>query len=273
MTLSHSEKHLRVHPNQLFHLGSIDANETPGLNPGDKKLAKKKVRKMHQHLSDLQARLWAEHSRSILIVLQALDAGGKDGTIRRVFRGVNPQGVIVSGFRQPTPEEASHDYLWRIHQHLPEQGQIGIFNRSHYEDVVATYVEKIIDDNERQRRFLEVVQFEDYLDRNGIDLVKVFLHISKDEQRKRFQERIDNPSKRWKFSDSDLVTRSKWDKYQDAYSEAIAATSTDESPWFVIPSNHRWSRDYSVIQLIIDRLESINPQYPERDNIPIKKIV
>lgn len=262
MPLTHSEEHLRVKLDKPFHLSQIDPAATPGLDPNSKKQTKKQLSSLRKELMKLQSRLWAEHSRSLLLVLQALDAGGKDGTIRRVFKGVNPQGVKVTGFRQPTPEEAAHDFLWRIHNAVPGKGEIGIFNRSHYEDVVATYVLKMLDDKERHSRFGEIQQFEDYLDRNGIDVIKVFLHISKSEQKKRFEERINNPEKRWKFSESDLETRKKWDEYQDAYSEAISATSTEESPWFVIPANHRWARDFSIMQLLLDRLNLIDPRYP-----------
>lgn len=263
MTLSHSERHLRVPSNKQFHLNQIDPSGTPGLKKNDKASIKNTLEELHSQLSELQEKLWAEHSRSLLLVLQALDSGGKDGTIRRVFKGVNPQGVRVTGFRQPTAIEASHDFLWRINHALPAMGEIGIFNRSHYEDVVAAYVTKEIDDKERQRRFSEIRNFENYLDRNHIDVVKVFLHISSDEQRKRFQERIDDPQKRWKFSSADLETRKHWDEYQDAYSAAISATSTSESPWFVIPANHRWSRDYSIMRLLLDRLELMDPQFPQ----------
>ena len=263
MALSHSERHLKVPAGKPFHLSSVDPSATPGLKKKDKDTITETLESMHDQLSQLQERLWAEHSRAVLLVLQALDSGGKDGTIRRVFKGVNPQGVKVTGFRQPTAIEASHDFLWRINMALPARGEIGIFNRSHYEDVVAAYVTKQIDDKERQRRFNEIRHFEDYLDRNHIDVVKVFLHISSDEQKERFQERVDIPEKRWKFSSTDLETRRHWDEYQDAYSEAITATSTDESPWFVIPANHRWSRDYSIMKLLLDRLELMNPQYPQ----------
>lgn len=267
MTEWHSEKHLRVSLTTPFHLDDIDPGSTPGLDPDSKRATKKSLKGMRKELRGLQRRLWAEHQRSVLLVLQALDAGGKDGTIRRVFSGVNPQGVQVNGFRQPTPEEAAHDYLWRIHQAVPSKGEIGIFNRSHYEDVVATYVTKTIDDHERQQRFAEIRSFEDYLDRNGIELIKVFLHISKDEQKQRFQQRVDDPEKQWKFSQSDLSTRKKWTQYQNAYSEAISATSTEESPWFVIPANHRWARDYSIMILLLDRLKMMDPQFPKRPSL------
>ena len=196
MTLSHSERHLRVPSGKPFHLNDVDPSATPGLRKKDRATIGATLEELHEQLSELQERLWAEHSRSMLLVLQALDSGGKDGSIRRVFKGVNPQGVRVTGFRQPTPIEASHDFLWRINIALPAKGEIGIFNRSHYEDVVAAFVSKEIDDKERQRRFQEIRHFENYLDRNHIDVVKVFLHISKDEQRKRFQERIDDPKLR-----------------------------------------------------------------------------
>lgn len=272
MENTHSEQFLRVKVDKPFHLSQIDPASTPGLNPHSKKETKKVLKSLHKDLMKLQRRLWAEHSRSLLLVLQALDAGGKDGTIRRVFKGVNPQGVKVAGFRQPTPEELSHDYLWRIHKALPTKGEIGIFNRSHYEDVVATYVLNLIDDNERHQRFSEIRQFEDYLDRNDIEVIKVFLHISKSEQKKRFQQRVTDPEKQWKFSESDMATREKWDEFQDAYSEAINATTTDESPWFVIPANHRWARDYAIMKLLLDRLQMMNPQYPAVPEIQGTKI-
>lgn len=272
MQLTHSERHLRVKLDQPFHLSQIDPSSTPGLESGSKKETKKQLGSLRKDLIKLQRRLWAQHTRSLLLVLQALDAGGKDGTIRRVFKGINPQGVKVTGFRQPTAEEASHDFLWRIHNAMPGKGEIGIFNRSHYEDVVAAFVLDVIDDKERHSRFGEIQQFEDYLDRNGIDVIKVFLHISKSEQKKRFEERINNPEKQWKFSGTDLATREKWDEYQDAYSEAISATATEESPWFVIPANHRWSRDYSIMQLLLDRLKMIDPQYPPIPDLKNTKI-
>lgn len=263
MTDLHSEKHLRVKLDRPFHLDNIDPSSTPGLNVSDKSSVKGSLKPMHLQLEDLQGRLWAEHSRSFLLVLQALDAGGKDGTIRRVFKGVNPQGVKVTGFRTPTAQEASHDFLWRIHKALPAKGEIGIFNRSHYEDVVAAYVLGIIDDKERQQRFGMIHEFEDYLEDTGTELVKVFLHISKEEQRERLQDRVDDPNKHWKFSKADLQTRKHWGKYQTAYSEALSATSTEESPWFVIPANHKWYRDYSILKLLTERLTVMDPQYPK----------
>ena len=217
---------------------------------------------MHLRLEALQGQLWAESKRSLLLVLQALDTGGKDGTIRRVFGGVNPQGVTVSGFRAPVGEELQHEFLWRIYRALPRRGEIGIFNRSHYEDVVATRVLDLIDAAEEKRRLKAIHAFEEHLVESGTTIVKVFLHISKDEQRKRMQERIDQPDKRWKFSASDLDTRKRWDDFMAQYSRIIEASSYDFAPWFVVPANHKWYRDWAVINLLVDTLDAINPKFP-----------
>ena len=217
---------------------------------------------LHLRLEALQGRLWAESKRSLLLVLQALDTGGKDVTIRRVFGGVNPQGVTVSGFRAPIGEELQHEFLWRIYRALPRRGEIGIFNRSHYEDVVATHVLDLIDADEEKRRLKAIRAFEEHLTESGTTVVKVFLHISKDEQRKRLQERIDEPDKRWKFSAADLDTRKRWDDFTAQYSHIIEETSYDFAPWFVVPANHKWYRDWAVINLLVDTLEAMNPQFP-----------
>ncbi len=217
---------------------------------------------LHLRLEALQGRLWAESKRSLLLVLQALDTGGKDGTIRRVFGGVNPQGVTVSGFRAPIGEELQHEFLWRIYRALPRRGEIGIFNRSHYEDVVATHVLGLIDADEEKRRLKAIRAFEEHLTESGTTVVKVFLHISKDQQRKRLQERIDEPDKRWKFSAADLDTRKRWDDFTAQYSHIIEETSYDFAPWFVVPANHKWYRDWAVINLLVDTLEAMNPQFP-----------
>ncbi len=217
---------------------------------------------LHLRLEALQGRLWAESKRSLLLVIQALDTGGKDGTIRRVFGGVNPQGVTVSGFRAPIGEELQHEFLWRIYRALPRRGEIGIFNRSHYEDVVATRVLDLIDVEEEKRRLKAIRAFEEHLTESGTTVVKVFLHISKDEQRKRLQDRIDEPDKRWKFSAADLDTRKRWGDFMAQYSHIIEETSYDFAPWFVIPANHKWYRDWAVINLLVDTLDAMNPQFP-----------
>jgi PPK2 family polyphosphate:nucleotide phosphotransferase len=215
-----------------------------------------------EQLSVLQNHLWGEHRRSVLLVLQGLDAAGKDGTIRHVFTGVNPQGCRAVSFKVPNDVEAAHDFLWRVHRVCPGAGEIGIFNRSHYEDVVTTHVLGSIDDAERDARLEMVRDFEHLLVSQGTTIVKVFLHISKAEQRRRLQARIDDPEKRWKFNPSDVDTRRHWDEYQAAYASVIAATSTDEAPWYVVPGDHKWVRNYAVSNLMVEVLQAMKPQLP-----------
>jgi PPK2 family polyphosphate:nucleotide phosphotransferase len=213
-------------------------------------------------LAILQNRLWAEHRRSVLLVLQGLDASGKDGTIRHVFGGVNPQGCRVVSFKPPNDVEAGHDFLWRVHRVCPVAGEIGIFNRSHYEDVVTTFVLGLTDRKERRRRLRMVRDFEHLLVSEGTTVVKVFLHISKDVQRERLQARVDNPEKRWKFNPADLETRSQWDEHQAAYAHAIEATSTDEVPWYVVPADYKWVRNYAISSIMVEVLEEMRPRLP-----------
>jgi len=210
----------------------------------------------------LQERLYAEHQRSLLIVLQALDTGGKDGTIRHVMRGVNPQGCQVTSFKVPNEEEKSHDFLWRVHRQVPPKGYIGIFNRSHYEDVTVTRVHKLIPAAEAERRCTAINDFERLLFENGTTILKFFLAISREEQRNRLQARLDDPEKRWKFSASDLTERKYWDRYPKAYGAAISATSTKHAPWYIIPANHKTYRNYLVAKIVLEALEEMNPQYP-----------
>ncbi len=215
-----------------------------------------------ERLSVLQNHLWGEHRRSVLLVLQGLDAAGKDGTIRHVFTGVNPQGCRVVSFKAPNDVEAAHDFLWRIHHVCPRAGEIGIFNRSHYEDVVTAYVTGTIDDDERHARLRMLNDFEHLLVSQGTAVVKVFLHISKAQQRDRLQARVDDPEKRWKFNPADLDTRAHWDAYQKAHAQAIEATSTDEAPWYVVPADHKWVRNFAVSSLMVEVLEEMKPALP-----------
>jgi len=215
-----------------------------------------------ERLAVLQNRLWGEKRRSVLLVLQGLDAAGKDGTIRHVFSGVNPQGCRVVSFQPPNDVEAAHDFLWRVHHVCPRAGEIGIFNRSHYEDVVTTRVLGLIDDDERTARFAMIRDFEHLLVSQGTAIVKVFLNISKDEQRRRLQARVDDPEKHWKFNPADLTTRARWHDYHEAYGAAIAATSTDEAPWYIVPGDHKWVRNYAVSSLMVEVLEAMDPQLP-----------
>jgi len=212
---------------------------------------------------ELQERLWAEGTRALLIVLQAMDAGGKDGTIRHVMRGLNPQGVCVAGFKQPTPEELAHDFLWRVHQRVPRHGQIGVFNRSHYEDVLVVRVKNLVPEAVWRRRYDQINEFEELLTESGTRLLKLYLHISKDEQKERLQARLDNPDKHWKFSVGDLAERDRWDQYQAAYEEALTRCSTEHAPWHIIPANRKWYRNMVVAELVRDTLEDMAPQFPE----------
>jgi len=210
----------------------------------------------------LQNRLWAEERRAVLVVFQGMDASGKDGTIRRVFSGVNPQGCPVTAFKLPSPAELAQDYLWRVHLAAPRRGEIGIWNRSHYEDVVTVLVRGLITKAERDRRLRQIRGFERMLHEEGTEIIKVFLHISHDEQRARLQSRLDDPEKRWKFDASDLEARKQWDEYQQAYEDALTETSTAEAPWYVVPGDHKWARDVAVGRILVAKLREMDPQFP-----------
>jgi PPK2 family polyphosphate:nucleotide phosphotransferase len=214
-------------------------------------------------LDELHNRLWAEAQRSVLLVLQGMDASGKDGTIRRVLSGLNPQGCTVVNFKEPAGAEMQHDYLWRVHNSCPARGILGVMNRSHYEDVVTARVHGTVDSDGSTRRVRHIREFERMLTDEGTTLVKVFLHISKEEQRARLQARIDDPAKNWKFRHSDLETRSRWGEYQSCYDDAISATSTKWAPWFVVPGDHRWVRDIAVATILVDVFERLDPQIPK----------
>ncbi len=192
-----------------------------------------------------------------------MDACGKDGTVRRVLSGVNPQGCRVTSFKVPCGHESDHDYLWRVHAACPPRGEMGIFNRSHYEDVVTTYVLGLVDAATRRRRYRHLLDFERMLHDEGTSIVKVFLHVSKEEQRRRLQERLDDPEKRWKFRSEDLVTRTRWDEYQAAYEDAIDATTAEWAPWYVVPADHKWVRDLAISSLLVDALERMDPRVPQ----------
>jgi len=253
-------KQFRVKPGEKVGLSKLDPSSTGKLTSEDE--AKDDAKNHLKQLAHQQALLYAEHKHSVLVVLQAMDAGGKDGTIRHVFGGVNPQGVDVASFKQPTPLELSHDFLWRIHAQAPRAGQIVIFNRSHYEDVLVTRVHKLVDKKTCVRRYGHIRDFEAGLAQSGTTILKFFLHISKDEQLSRFAQRLDDPDRNWKISESDYSERKLWDDYVDAYEDAIAATSTDDAPWYVIPSNHKWFRNLAVSQIIADTMADLGLAFP-----------
>jgi len=213
-------------------------------------------------LVDLQKRLFADGSNSVLFVLQAMDAAGKDSTIRSIFSGLNPAGVDVNPFGVPTDEERSHDYLWRIHQHAPADGRIGVFNRSHYEDVLVVRVKNFVDDKVWKKRYDHIAHFEQMLADEGTTIIKVFLNVSRDEQKERFQERLDRPDKNWKFRAGDLDDRALWPDYMDAYTDALERTSTDDAPWYVVPADRKWARNVCIARILRHHLEVVDPQYP-----------
>jgi PPK2 family polyphosphate:nucleotide phosphotransferase len=225
--------------------------------------AKDEIEHYRSQLAKLQSLLYAEKKRSILVVLQAMDAGGKDGVVNHVLSVLNPQGARVNGFQRPTIEEAAHDFLWRVHPHTPARGEIAIFNRSHYEDVLVPRVHKIIDKPVWEARYRRIRDFEEGLADNGTRILKFFLHISKEEQLTRFGQRLDDPHHNWKINESDYIERGYWDAYMTAYEDAISATSSKHAPWFVIPSNHKWFRNLVVSQIIVDAMEELDMSYPK----------
>jgi PPK2 family polyphosphate:nucleotide phosphotransferase len=230
---------------------------------GDKEESRAELRKINARLEELQEMLYAEQKHKILVVLQAMDSGGKDGTIRHVFDGVNPQGVKVASFKVPTKEELAHDYLWRVHKFTPGKGEIAIFNRSHYEDVLVVRVHDLVPKTVWRRRFKHIRDFERILADEGTTILKFFLHIDLDEQKERFQARLDTPHKRWKFRLGDLEERKLWDNYQRAYEEAIGKTSTEWAPWYIIPANRKWYRNLIISRIIVEAMESLNMSYPQ----------
>ena len=251
-----------VEPGRSSALSSVDPESTPEA-PGGKNETGRAAEVLNAELASLQERLWADARRSMLVVLQAMDAGGKDGTIKKVFTGVNPQGVEVTSFKVPSDEERAHDFLWRVHKRTPALGRIGIFNRSHYEDVLVVRVHGKVSKQECRKRYAMINDFERMLVDNGTTIVKLMLHISFDEQGERMRRRLEQPNKRWKFRKGDLEERARWADYQRAYEDAIKATSTAEAPWYVVPANHKWYRDWAVLQILAETLRTLDPQFPE----------
>jgi PPK2 family polyphosphate:nucleotide phosphotransferase len=250
----------RVEPGESISLADIDPNTSEHFTK--KKEIAAELEKHRQRISNLQERLYAENQRSLLIVLQAMDTGGKDGTIKHVFSGVNPQGCQVWSFKKPSDEEASHDFLWRYHHRAPQLGMITIFNRSHYEDVLIVRVKNLVSEDIWYKRYHTINEFEQMLTLGNVTVIKFFLHISKDEQKRRLESRLENPDKRWKFSSNDIQERRLWDEYQQAFEAAINNCSTAYAPWYVVPANKKWYRNLVIARTLADTLEAMNPQYP-----------
>lgn len=228
----------------------------------DRDAATAEFKKLRKEARRLQVQLYAEGKSKLLIVFQAMDAGGKDGTIRRVLQGINPQGVRVTSFKAPSRVELAHDFLWRVHKAVPAAGMIGVFNRSHYEDVLVVRVHELAPESTWSRRFELINQFEKLLVETGTTILKFYLHISPEEQRERFQERIDDPRKQWKFSFEDLEKRKRWDEYMVAYQDVLNRCSTSWAPWYAIPADQNWYRNLAVMRVVTDTLRNMNPRFP-----------
>jgi PPK2 family polyphosphate:nucleotide phosphotransferase len=251
---------LRVEPGRPAGLARRDPGERLGLD--DKEAGLARLNEVVARIGVLHNRLWAEATRSVLLILQGPDASGKDGTLRHVLTGVSPQGCRVVAFKPPTSTELAHDYLWRVHAACPARGELGVFNRSHYEDVTVVRVRGLVPRKVWSRRYRHIREFERLLTDEGTAIVKVFLHLSRDEQARRLQERLTNPEKSWKFSRADLDDRERWDEYVQAYEEAISETSTAWAPWHVVPADHNWVRNLAVAELLSLTLEALDPKLP-----------
>ncbi len=246
-------------------IDDADADKTPfasGDLPQHKQQDKQRTLELGLYIAELQNLFYAEHSRKLLVILQGMDTAGKDRTIGSVFGQVNPMGVRAVGFKAPTYQELGHDYLWRAHQETPTVGQIVIFNRSHYEDVLISRVHKLIDDKECKRRFAQIRDFERMLSETGTVIVKIFLNISKDQQKQRLEERLNDPQKQWKFDPQDIEERKNWDDYQQAYEQAIIETDADHAPWYIVPANSKTHRNLAVASLMVEIMESLKLDYP-----------
>jgi len=276
-------KPFRISDGKEFKLKHIDPEDTLGLKSEDKPKAKEALKDGIEVLAELQDKLYAQDRWAVLLIFQAMDAAGKDGAIKHVMSGINPQGCQVFSFKAPTSEDLDHDYLWRCIKHLPERGRIGIFNRSYYEETLVVRVhedilskqklpEKLVTKHIWDERFQDIRNFEKYLSRNGILVRKFFLHVSKEEQKKRFLERIDNPEKNWKFSSADAKERGHWDEYMNAYEDMIRNTATKDSPWYVVPAVNKWFTRLVVAAAVIDALASLDLKYPEVGEEKLKEL-
>ena len=257
-------KRYLVEPGKKIVLAERNPNDT-GAFEGGKEKGLKVLQELNLELQALQEVLYAEQKHRVLVVLQAMDTGGKDGAIRRVFEGVNPQGVKVASFKVPTPEEMAHDFLWRVHKVVPGDGDLVIFNRSHYEDVLVVRVHEYVPKSVWKKRYDQINEFEKLLAENGTTILKFFLHVDKDEQKERLQARLDDPSKHWKFRLGDLEERKLWDQYQEAYEDVFNKTSTEYAPWYIVPANRKWYRDLVISTVLVNTLKDLKMKYPESE--------
>jgi PPK2 family polyphosphate:nucleotide phosphotransferase len=255
-------KRYRVDADQKIRLSDWDPNDTSEFK-GSKDDAADELLRLSKRLEVAQEVLYAQHVHKVLIVLQAMDTGGKDGTVAHVFEGVNPEGIRVVSFKAPTPVQLDHDYLWRVHPEVPGRGEMVIFNRSHYEDVLIVRVHDLAPEEVWKRRYQQINDFERLLVEEGTTILKFYLHIDKDEQRQRLQDRLNDPSKNWKFNPEDLKERALWDQYMQAYQDVLNKTSTSWAPWYIVPANHKWYRNYVVARVLVETLEGLKMDYPK----------
>ncbi|HVM60084.1 MAG TPA: polyphosphate kinase 2 family protein [Verrucomicrobiae bacterium] len=263
------DKRFRVPPHSKVRLADFDPEDTAGVSKGDR--AHEKLETNIERMADLEYRLYAEGRRSLLIVLQGMDAAGKDGTVRHVMTGLNPQNCRVTSFKVPSAEEAAHDFLWRIHKAMPARGENGIFNRSQYEDVLVVRVHDLVPKSVWSERYDQINRFEKLMTENGVTILKFFLHISRKEQLARLDARIDDPTRNWKISEADFKERKLWDDYVKAYEAVLSKCSTSYAPWFIIPANKKWFRNLAVSQIIVETLEKMNPKFP-KPTVDLKKL-
>jgi len=255
----------RLQPEQPIQISDVSTDGKDFHDNRDN--AEEEFHELREELIALQPALYAEGKQKLLVVLQAMDAGGKDGTIRHAFKGVNPQGVRVTSFKRPSSEELDHDFLWRIHKAVPGKGMIGVFNRSHYEDVLVVRIDNIVSESVWRPRYDVINQFEKHLTESGTTIVKIFLHISKKEQKERFQDRLDESDKHWKFDHGDLEKRKQWDDYQAAFQDMLNHCTTDHAPWYLIPADQKWYRNLAIMRILVDTLKTMTPQYPVSDDL------
>ena len=260
-----------VKPSEKVTLAEWDPNDTGEFHE-NKQQAKAETRNLNKRLQELQEVLYAEHKHKILVVLQGMDTSGKDGAIQHVFEGVNPNGVRVANFKEPTQEEKDRDFLWRVHKQVPARGELVIFNRSHYEEVLIARVHELVSKEVWEKRFDQISDFERMLAANGTTILKFYLHIDKDEQKKRLQARLDNPKKHWKFHQEDLKDRKLWPEYIQAYEDVLNKTSMEAAPWYIVPANHKWYRDWVIAKIPVEKLDGLGMKYPEPSE-PLEGVV
>jgi PPK2 family polyphosphate:nucleotide phosphotransferase len=253
-----------VKPGAKVDFGNCDSGEKT-LYQGGKEELEQQFDELQHQLQQLQKVLYAQNKHRILVVMQAMDTGGKDGCIKHVFSRIDPQGIQVRSFKKPSEEELAHDFLWRVHSKVPSNGEMVIFNRSHYEDIIAVRVKKIFPDEVWKRRQRHVVEFERMLAEEGTTIVKIFLHISKDEQKKRLESRLNNPAKHWKINPDDLADRARWSEFMAAYEDVIGKTSTEHAPWYIVPADRKWYRNLCVARIMLDTLKKLNMEFPAID--------